>query len=121
MGLIRVDNPRWFRLLKFLSGIFSLDFTEHNQARGRYGGATAFFTQKQARQIAAEVGYKQNPMKIHKAMWEEGLTNWQVIADRLNENGEGFLALTEINNIGKATAIGILYYGLTEDLLWFEN
>lgn len=120
MGLIRVNNPRWFHLLRFLLSIFPFEFVD-GQSRGRFEGAAEFFTQEQAREIAVRVGYKQSHLQIHKAMWRAGLNKWQVIADRLNENGQGLLALTEIKNIGKATAIGILYYGLTEDLLWFEN
>lgn len=120
MGVIKVKNPRWFRLLKFLSYIFPFEFVD-GQSRGRFEGAAEFFTQEQAWEIAVRVGYKQGYLQIHKAMWRAGLNKWQVIADLLNENGQGLLALTEIKNIGKATAIGIFYYGLTENLIWFEN
>lgn len=120
-GVIRINNPRWLQLLKFLSGIFDFEITEHNQAKGRYEGAAEFFTQEQAKEIAKIADYKQGYMQIHKAMWKAGLNSWRVIADRLNKNGQGFLTLTEIKNIGRATATEIFCFGFKNGLLWFEN
>ncbi|MBM4402492.1 MAG: hypothetical protein FJ044_04570 [Candidatus Cloacimonetes bacterium] len=120
MGLIRVNNPRLSALLKFLSSILRFEFTD-GQTRGRYGGTAELFTLEQAREIAEIVGYKQDYRKFHTAMYKAGLTSWYALASRLSENGRGFLTLTEIKNIGRATAIGIVHYGLTKGFLWFEG
>ena len=118
MGLIRIKNQRWFGLVKFLLGVFSSEFTEYNQTGGEFGGATTFFTQAQAKEIATRVDYNQGYEKVHRAMWNAGLNTWQVIADQLNKNGHGQLELTEVEGIGKTTAAEIVLFGLKKGLLW---